>query len=569
MSKDDVLKFYGKKLDKYKGCDILDINPGAGLWSQKLHAFLQPRKHVLLEPNPDRFQTFLDPLLNAPDSKYQLVQKDTNNLQSYRDIVDENVFPEQVRVDPEDDSAQELNTTLLVTGMLVWDPKLPGMAFDSMAKQLFNHFAAAVRTNDLFHAYGRVQTLLWVSAEDFRPVLAESAANYNKNNCLLEMTHYMEQVVNAPRKERGSGKAGPGREPQYEIESTVRALQRGRENGMALPPHREDRVHPIAAEIEELSGGTGRSKNTWLHDYLITRHHEGNTPFGLLSESFFTHADREKALQAKYPDIDLSAIGNARSEKKRVGNYWTGKANHPGRAEVTEFSIEKSADRALVLKKEHIESLADVGEEMYNAECRALRMPDGPKKDKLLKEIAELEAKWDAGVNKLQKNYKAAPVAVVDDRLSLRSPPYPRSQWDRRAFEPLTMRTDEVWPPNRLSLISSVPFPRPAGQTVDWYEWIQDFVFALFTVSSQPLPEALDKMQHGASQIMESCPSLTDPEKGGRMNMRHLRVRMLTAEMIEELVRAYRDWPFKEPGSDHNKYFRWKGGKNTAKGGFE
>lgn len=84
-------------------------------------------------------------------------------------------------------------------------------------------------------------------------------------------------------------------------------------------------------------------------------------------------------------------------------------------------------------------------------------------------------------------------------------------------------------------------------------------MYALFAVGSAPLPEALDKLQHGLSQIMDSCPSLRDPDKGGRMNMHHLRVRVLTAEMIEELVKAYRDWPFKEPGSDHNKYFRWKG----------
>lgn len=40
--------------------------------------------------------------------------------------------------------------------------------------------------------------------------------------------------------------------------------------------------------------------------------------------------------------------------------------------------------------------------------------------------------------------------------------------------------------------------------------------------------------------------------------MEHLRVRMLTSEMILELVEAYRTWPFKEPGSDSNQYFKYK-----------
>lgn len=513
-----------------------------------------------MEPNPDRWKSFLDPLLDAPDSKYTLVEKDTLNLDSYTELVDEGVFPHQTRVNPADDSRQELNTTLLVTGMLVWDPRLPGMAFDSMAKQLYNLFSSAVRTNDYFHAYGRVRTLLWVSADDFRSILAESSSSFAKNNCLLEMTQQMDMVVNGPRGPRGMGKAAPGREPAYEIESTVRALQRGRESGMLFPTHREDRIHEIAAEIEKLSNGTGRSQSaSWLHEYLQSKHLEGKTPTGLLTDAYFEHADHAIALQKKYPDLNFSAMGNARGKEKRVATFWKGKEDHPGRQEAHAFILTKSADRALLAKKDHHEHVADVGEELYHSECRALRMQDGPEKDALLEKIADLDAQWDKLMSGLASNYKAAPMSILDDRLSMRAPPYPRLQWDRRPFEPLTMRTDEVWPPARLALVSSTPFPRPAGETVDWSEWVHDFVYALFTVPSQSLPEALDKMQHGASQIMEDCPALTDPDKGGRMNMKHLRVRMLTSEMIEQLVRAYREWPFKEPGSDHNKYFRWKG----------
>lgn len=514
-----------------------------------------------MEPNPDRFKTFLGPLLHAPGSKYKLEHRDTNELEHYTQMIEEGVFSKQTRVDPEDDNGQELNTTLLVTGMLVWDPTLPGMAFDSMAKQLYNLFSSAVRTNDYFHTYGRVRTLLWVSAEDSRSIIAESSANFAKNNCLLELTQSMDLIVNAPRGSRGFGKGSPGRDPQYELESTVRAMQRARESGMSLPAHREDKIHKIAAEIEEISKGSGRSNYTWLYEYLQAKHREGDTPIGLLSDAQFQHQDDAIALQKKYPDLDLEAMGNAKDVKvKRQGTFWKGRENHPGREEAHAFSLTKSADRARVAKKEHMEHIADIGEELYYTECRALRTRDGTKKkEELLKRITELDTQWDKLFNAVATNYKASPLAIVDDRLSLRSPPHPRLQWDRRPFEPLTMSPDEVWPPNRLALISSTPYTRPAGQTADWYEWVHDFVYALFTVPSLSLPEALNKMQHGLSQIMESCPSLTDPDKGGRMLMKHLRVRIVTSEMVEELVRAYRDWPFKEPGSDHNKYFRWKG----------
>ena len=121
------------------------------------------------------------------------------------------------------------------------------------------------------------------------------------------------------------------------------------------------------------------------------------------------------------------------------------------------------------------------------------------------------------------------------------------------------MEPEEAWPPHEMALISSTPYPRPPGQTLDYYEWVHDFVYALFAVPSMSLPEALEKMQHGLSEIIDKCPSITDPDKGGRLAMKHFRVRMVTAEMIYEMVEVYRDWPFKEPGSNHNKYFRWKG----------
>ncbi|KAF3047743.1 hypothetical protein E8E12_011582 [Didymella heteroderae] len=558
---DDVLKYYGKSLEIHKGCDILDVNPGAGLWSQKLHDFLQPRSHVLMEPAYERFKTFLDPLLDAPGSTYKLVQKPTTHLDHFAELIAENVFPEQTRVDPEDTTGQDLNRTLLVTGMLAWDPVLPGLAFDSMAKQLYNLFSSAVRTNDYFHTYGRVRTLFWVSSADFETMFAKTSARFMKNNALLEMTQSMELVVDGPRAPRAIGKGAPGRSPQYEIESTVRAMQKARASGMSLPSHREDTMHKIAAEIEEISEGTGRVQYGWLHDFLLTKHKEGTTPTGLLSEQQFRHVDDLVALQAKYPDIDFEAMGNALDpQRKKVRSFWKGREDHPAREEAHSFSLTKSADRALIAKLQKLEDIADIGEEMYRKECAALRLTDGtPEKDALLKQIEDLDKQWESAISRVATNYKAYPFASLDDRISLRYPPYPRLQWDRREFEPLTMQPDEAWPPSRLLLISSTPYPRPPGQTADWYEWLHDFVYALYANPAASLPEALNKMQHGAAQIIDDCPALTDPDKGGRLQMKHLRVRLLTSEMVEQLVQAYRDWPFKEPGSDHNKYFRWKG----------
>ena len=63
---DDILSYIGPSLERHRGCDIVDLYPGAGEWSSKLNQFLQPRSHVLLEPDADLYRPFLQPLLDQP-----------------------------------------------------------------------------------------------------------------------------------------------------------------------------------------------------------------------------------------------------------------------------------------------------------------------------------------------------------------------------------------------------------------------------------------------------------------------------------------------------------------------
>lgn len=552
---EDVLDYYGASLERHRGCDILDINPGAGLWSQKLHDFLQPRRHVLLEPSPNRYGQFLKPLLDAPGSRYTLVERDPTNLDAYRYIIDENLFPEQVRVDPNSTAEQKVNDTLLVTGSLNWEPRMPGLNFDSMTKQLLHHFTNASWTNDLFHAYGRVRTLLWVQHDDARPLITEAITSFFKSSMCLEMTHKLEFVVVAPHRERQTGRGAIGREPQLEVESVVRALQRGREAGLELPKHRREFIHDLAEEIEKVSGGSGISSSEFMSQFLGKKMKNGDNVSGLLTESAINLWRNELALIEKYPDVPLEHM--LESYKNQ---FFLKSANrgHPAKQEYRALCVKRASVRRNIKSKEFIESIANIGEEMYAAECKVLSLPDGPEKTELLAQISALNESWHEAIVKLNKNYLMAPAAELDDRLAIRSPPGPRLQWDQRTFEPLVAKTDEVWPNGRVALMNLEPLPHPEGRPADWYEWMNDFVYGLYASPSDSLPVALDKMQHGARDIMSRCPSLRDPAKGGRLDMEHLRVRVLTQEMVMELLEAYRRWPFKRPGTDHSKYFRFR-----------
>jgi transcription factor 1 len=464
-------------------------------------------------------------------------------------MVEEGLFPHQTRLEPGDPRAQKPNNTLLVIGSLAWDPILPGLGFDSMAKQLFHHFASAAWTNDLFHAFGLVRTLFWVPHDDFKAAIAQAIAGMQKANASLEMTANLNVVVNAEHTARGTGRGTIGREPQYEIESAIRALQAGRANGMDLPIHRRDHLHECAEDIENMSGSTGRTRSDVMQDYLYRRQLEGKSTQGLSTGAAVDHSNEERRLRETYPELYVELGGIASVKKKTL-------KHEPGYEELTAFWKARAHTVHITKLKQRIEAIADLGEDMYYLECKVLEMEDGSDKEAAMKRLEEMDEEWKQRLSSIPPNYGKAPVVEVDDRLALRAPPYPRLQWDRRPFEPLIMRSEEVWPRNRLSLVSAEPIPKPPAESSDWYDWVQDFVFGLYSEPSKSVIETLDKMQHGLSDIIKDCPSLKDPKKGGRLNMHHLRVRLLTQEMIKELVTAYKTWPFKKPGSDHNKYFR-------------
>ncbi|KAH8724660.1 hypothetical protein GQ44DRAFT_654491 [Phaeosphaeriaceae sp. PMI808] len=551
---DDALEYSRHLLAKHKGCDILDINPGACLWSQKLHAFLNPRTHILLEPSPDLFREYLDPLLEAPNSRYRLATKDPLSLSTYRDLVNEGAFTHQTRVDPADTTAQEPNNTLLVTGTLIWDPRLPGMGFDSMAKQLYHHFASAAWTNDLFHAYGPVHTLLWVQSDDFAPIVPKAIAGMQKASRLMDMTQTVTMIVGSKRVVRATGKATISREPQFEIESAIRALQAGRELGLDILPHRRDITYDMVADINKASADAGIShkdlmRAEFMPDFLRDRLLAGKSLTGIVPQKLIENIQLEKNITSEYPEITLYPF---RIPPKDMKKSYKG---HPAEQTMHTFTKMRSALRHGLIKKQAIEATVDIGEKLYLLECKTLRMQEGSEKEAAIKEIENLDNAWDQAVMGLDQNIQTAPLAELDDRINLRHPPEPRIQWDKRPFEPLMSHPSEAWPVNRLSLLYASPRPKPM---VDWADLITDFASGLYAESSRSVLYSLDSMQHGLSDIVNNCPSLRDPSKGGRMLLKHLRVRLLTMEMIYELTSAYQAWPFKAPGSDHSMYFRNK-----------
>jgi len=136
----------------------------------------------------------------------------------------------------------------------------------------------------------------------------------------------------------------------------------------------------------------------------------------------------------------------------------------------------------------------------------------------------------------------------VDNWLALRNSPALMS-WDRRPFEPLAAHPEDFYPRLNLALLDITPHATRTLQGVDFpFLASHPLVRSLRSFRLATISEALEKMVYGAADALltpKKCPTLFDPNKGGRIYVENVRVRMLTPAMLIELCAAWDDWPFR------------------------
>ncbi|ORY11978.1 hypothetical protein BCR34DRAFT_600918 [Clohesyomyces aquaticus] len=534
---DDILKYIGPSLEKHKGCDILDLNPGAGLWSSKLHDFLQPRSHVLFESQPEKYEPFLKRLTEQPNSTYKLVKGDCALHEQIEElVVKAGIFPHQKLVSHDDPPPSELNTTLLVTGTLVWDPDKAGMGFSSISKQLSQHYAMHGWMKRGIHSFGPIRSLIWMSENDVITTLPRSMLYFGTTQYLMTKFGWINQVATCGHTPRGGGKAGNiGRDPRYEFESLAKTLKTMQENGMELLAHRREEIHEFAEDIMRLTNGTGIMSARDVNEYLRVAEINGKSTAGLLYE-YTRELYRADSQEGGAPRMSGRA-GEATMTSK--GSYIS--RSRASNNQYEQFRAER--DR-----------IVDIGEEMYELECKILGVSTDQEKQALQKELDKKNADYEASMENFRADLRSSVIMDLDDRLCIRSP-VPRLMWDSRPYEPLVFQEDEMWPPSRCALLDFVPsLPRERWDGEAW-EFTFDFASALIRYGSESVPAALEHMVHGGSELVNDVPLLRDPAKGGRLDLNHLRVRMLTVEMVDQLCKAWREWPFRPPGADSPRFF--------------
>ncbi|KAI1370851.1 S-adenosyl-L-methionine-dependent methyltransferase [Hypoxylon crocopeplum] len=490
---DDIFSYIGSSLDRHKGCDILDIYPGAGLWSRKLHDYLQPRSHILMEPDAELYRPFLKPLLDRPNTTLLpasgIVWRELNSVMTPEHL------PHQVI--PNADQLTRRNDTLLVTANLSFHPKKRFLMFESLAHLVLYQFIDAIRTSSLFQRYGLVRMLIWTRHDDKYGIIPKVMQKRKRLALDTELScEWVREVC---------GRGGPDsvwfvRDKVIDTSSDLATWKRMQASGVRLPAGRESDDLKAARLVKKVR-------------------EPGTTP---------------PVYKRPFQDT-LSELEAAHEEQV----FTKGTVNYK--------SMQAYRWRANWEDKKHQRMFESVSAlDSINALYKSGKASPG--------EIEALEKEWEANLQAQPKGFIDEFVTYKDNLHCYRQSP-PMLNWDRRPYDLMVAQPEEFFPNVQCSLLDVQPkevhpLLRETGpnsnRTGDCFELIMS---SMMGHSTQPVTQALDALMPGAADyIMPRWKSARDLDHGGVMTKARyteLTPRMLNERQWEELLELWNEWPFR------------------------
>ncbi|KAG9760177.1 S-adenosyl-L-methionine-dependent methyltransferase, partial [Aureobasidium melanogenum] len=530
---DHILDYLGPDLDKHKGCDIIDLHPGACLWSQKIHERLQPRRHLLLEPDERYLDPFIKPLLDQKDSAYRHTTLSGAAPKGYFDTYDkifnDHLLPARDPLSGHDPRLREPNNSLLVIGNLVrrYTDIRTGSNAVAFPNLILHHLAEAAQTNIMFQRYGLVRVLLWLPDEIKASILPDSVLHRTGYSINLESAFDIAEIVGSDRSQLSRTDLNKKsihrqRQDQLDVWSARRVLKRMQSKGMAIPEHRRPEMHQKALDTDDES----------LSDYDPIR------------------LPKDKSLQAAvdYHEKQL----NEMAELAAIPRVKRKHLQPPtARFKLTSASQEyiKLFDQPTCRLWFDSWGLQLALEHEYSA--TKTKMPEEIRAD-LETRILAADKELSAIQEKMFSRDVSKQMNVLIDELFALCRPDPMMAWDRRPFEPMTAADEEFWPRFPMRLVDLKPRAEALGDDLmnatEANHVRRGLLKAMFTHPSSPLLESVDRLGPGARDILG--PEFSDPAQGGRMDPKHLLTKDITREQLVALTKAYIEWPFRPLGSE-------------------
>lgn len=526
---DDVLERLGPSLEKHKGCDLIDINPGVGVWSSKLHDFLKPRNHIMMEP--DKIYGGQLEKLVEQDPTYKLLPLSGIIWQNLLKLEEEKLLPHQTWRKLGDPELDKPNDTLLITLNLGYYPRRSYLGFASITHLVIHQLFTATRAHSVFQAYGQVRMLVWVHDYEKRIIVPRTLSLRRKSAIESETcSEYVREVCGAD----GSTEVSQ-RGRVVNLISAKRVRKKMEEAGISTPPHRMSRLEADMREVMDLEGEeVDRSHDrSWFGDLAMLQK-------GLADKKYPFFNDPVNGPVFIENPVELTTKESPRVPKgmlKHLSEPYM-KWLELKRRVVSEGNQEK--------KIQQQSSAYDALEAQWLAVSKS-DLPEGEKSQQL-QNIEEQIETWFQEVNKQIEFRRRRIIQNITERQAVGLEP-PLLEWDRRQYEPLVTKPEEFWPRQEMALLDIKPktlWPSLTKNALGDYDYYDMLLSCLCHYPNKSIVERLASFAPGADEwIIPRCPSLRDVEKGGVINLDMLTVRNMTTEMLREVFEAFMNWPFR------------------------
>ncbi|KAI9826958.1 MAG: hypothetical protein M1826_006534 [Phylliscum demangeonii] len=497
----DVLARLGPSLARHANCDIIDLNPGIGIWSTAVHEIVKPRTHILVEPE-EKYMPFLRPLLERAGSRYRLYAPRFIMNDNFRDLARADYLSGQQRLRPGDPGHANRNDTLLLIGnMGEFRPKAHYL-FPRYKTLMMYHMVKAVRTQVDLSSYGLVRMLLWMSEQEKRTLLPRSIVLRKRSQIEAEMNmEYVHEIAGT------DGTLNKGKRPDdFELSQTVQVVKGMAERGVDTPLHRKldsqrEAEMFLATGAGSASAGLGDGiRRAWQDELLAL----------------------DQAVQDGRLQASSRKEGDPIYARYRYLRQWAGQMRN---------------------KKQQVDTVIDLA-------CGPVHDgPSGGASSRRVLTDAGSVAKLRQHVDKLGYLERGMVFTVLDEHLGRQRQP-PLLMWDRRLDHPLAVHVEDFFPHEPLTLIDMQPRAMPALLTQDAaaqevYEYL---LSGLFRHGRLSFPDALEALAPNSFDgVAMHVPLLRDPAQGGYPDLHMMRPRTLSPEMLLAMVEAWQRWPFRPP----------------------
>ncbi|TVY22238.1 hypothetical protein LHYA1_G009195 [Lachnellula hyalina] len=529
---DAILERMKPSLAKHEGCDIIDVNPGAGTWSRKLHEVLKPRTHILMEPDTDLYQPLLQPLLDAEDSKYVLFPKPGVIWAHLERVLSEKHLPHQKPLPQGDPRLEQPNDTLLFVANLCYHPKRAFKAFGSLTTLVLHQLMSAVRSHSLFHKYGTVRMLIWVTDEERLTPLPKHVAMRKKASLESEISCGKIEEVASSGRPIGVFR----RDDRLDAEQTLKVLANMERLGISTPKGRETPMQKHLLEEKDKK----RDTSDWVDDDRVgIQYHKVIVDL----EAKFAAGEFQK-----YSDVPRNPLPSKKEESGLGGRKARSRAPFELSPEWLLLNRLRSRKKTEVNRGDVMlqyaarnDEIMDMQREIYNLK--------GPEYETRRQELFQLTREFKDDVDKLPGHQTRVMIGThIDNEHLLRHNP-PGLLFDRREVEPLKVERSDFFPHHELALLDFQPqaiWPVLRKDYPANYDVFEYIVATLFLFPGQSVEMGLKALWPGAYEwLVPVCPTLTNPYKGGDMDLSRFSVRCLSSEMLKEIMEGWDKWPWR------------------------